>query len=54
MQKNDEGFPADPVFDQVQTMRTKDPSAEFFGVSNKARQIEESCGLGSGHATAAD
>ncbi|MGD9127750.1 MAG: hypothetical protein PVH19_10275 [Planctomycetia bacterium] len=40
----DPAFPEDPTFDWVGTTRKKDKDIKLFGLSNKAKAIEEDLG----------
>ncbi len=39
-----DGFAQDETFDSTGQYRTSEDSADLFGFSNKARQIERDCG----------
>lgn len=38
-------LPSDPAFEWARRARPADPNNEFWGVSNKARQIERDVGI---------
>jgi len=39
-------LPSDPAFEWARRARSAEPNNEFWGVSNKAREIERDVGIG--------